>query len=182
MYILPTLEINKRDNKMNLDFIKATKSEDLLKIEKLARTIWPTAFKDIISNEQINFMLDWMYNLEQMLNELKKGTVYEIIYLENQSVGFCAYTKKTNAIKMDKLYIIPEKQKMGIGSKVIDHIYEYVQEQKLDSLFLAVNKNNSKAINAYIKNDFKIIEKVKNDIGNGFFMDDYIMEKTNSAL
>jgi diamine N-acetyltransferase len=174
--------MNKLDDNMKLDFIKATKSEDLLKIEKLARTIWPTAFKGIVSAEQINFMLDWMYNLEHMHNELKDGTVYEIIYCENKPIGYYGYTRKQNAIKLDKLYVIPEKQKMGIGSKVISHIYEYVQEEELKSLFLAVNKKNIKAINAYIKNGFKIIEKIKNDIGNGFFMDDYIMEKTNSAL
>jgi ribosomal protein S18 acetylase RimI-like enzyme len=163
---------------MKLNFIKATKIEDLLKIEKLARIIWPTAFKNIVSTKQINFMLDWMYNLEQMQNEVKNGTIYEIIYCKDKLIGFCAYTKKQKSIKMDKLYIIPEKQKMGIGSIVINHIYEYAKKQKLDSLFLAVNKNNSKAINAYIKNGFKIVEEVKNDIGNGFFMDDYIMEKT----
>jgi len=163
---------------MKLDFIKATKSEDLLKIEKLARTIWPTVFKGIVSKEQINFMLDWMYNLEQMQSEVKTGTVYELVYYENEAIGYCGYTKKQNAVKIDKLYIILEKQKFGIGSKVINHIYEYAKEQKLDSVFLAVNKNNSNAINAYIKNGFKIIEKVKNDIGNDFFMDDYIMKKT----
>jgi len=163
---------------MKLDFKKALRNEDLLKIEKLARIIWPTAFTDIVSPEQINFMLDWMYNLEQMQREVKTGTVYEIIYCKDKPIGYCAYTKKQKSIKMDKLYIIPEKQKMGIGSIVINHICEYVKEQKLDSLFLAVNKNNSNAINAYIKNGFKIVEEVKNHIGNGFFMDDYIMEKT----
>ena len=88
---------------MKLDFIKATKSEDLLKIEELAKTIWPTAFKGIVSTEQINFMLDWMYNLNQIQNELKAGTVYELIYYENKPIGYCGYTKKQNAVKIDKL-------------------------------------------------------------------------------
>lgn len=167
---------------MKLDFKKVTKVEDLAKVEKLAREIWPKAFKEIVSNEQINFMLDWMYNLEKMQEEIKNGTVYKLIYYKNKPIGYFAYTKNQKTIKMDKLYVIPEKQKIGIGSKVIDHIFECVTETSLDSLILAVNKKNSNAIKSYKSNDFKIVDEVNNSIGNGFFMDDYIMEKKNSAL
>jgi ribosomal protein S18 acetylase RimI-like enzyme len=169
---------------MKLNFIKVTNIEDLLRIEQLARTIWPSTFKDIITTEQIDFMLNWMYSLQQMQKEIKLGTIYELVYYENKTIGFCGYTKHSNinAIKMDKIYILPENQGMGIGSKVISHICEYTKEQGFHSVVLAVNKKNSSAINAYKKNRFKIIESVKNDIGNGFFMDDYIMERKNSAV
>ena len=45
-------------------------------------------------------------------------------------------------------------------------------------LRLNVNKHNEKAIKAYLRNGFVTVESVKNDIGNGFFMDDFVMQKT----
>jgi diamine N-acetyltransferase len=44
-------------------------------------------------------------------------------------------------------------------------------------VLLAVNKRNVNAINAYLKHGFRIAEAVVKEIGGGFVMDDYVMEK-----
>ena len=44
------------------------------------------------------------------------------------------------------------------------------------ALTLNVNRFN-KAIDFYLKNGFKIIKEENIEIGNGFLMEDYVMEK-----
>ena len=44
-------------------------------------------------------------------------------------------------------------------------------------MYLTVNKGNDLGVRAYRGNGFSVIDAVETDIGQGFIMDDYIMEK-----
>ncbi|MDA3797647.1 MAG: GNAT family N-acetyltransferase [Kiritimatiellae bacterium] len=165
-------------------FLIVKNVEQLKTIESLARQIWPVVFKNVVSDGQIVYMLDWMYDLNHMQEEIANGTVFELIYEEGSPVGYFAYTEHSdkNAVKLDKVYVVPTFQRRGIGGKVFDYVRECSIKRGYASVILAVNKGNEQAINAYVKAGFKIIESTKNDIGNGFFMNDYVMERKNSAL
>lgn len=167
-----------------MKFLIVKNVEQLKVIEMLARKIWPVAFKGVVSDEQIEYMLDWMYDMDCLQEEMANGASFELIYDNDNPIGYFAYTNHVDrdAVKLDKVYVVPSCQRMGIGSKVFDYVRECSIKRGHVSVVLAVNKGNEQAVSAYIKAGFKIIESTKNDIGNGFFMDDYLMEKKNSAL
>jgi len=56
-------------------------------------------------------------------------------------------------------------------------IQDYTGEHGLGRIWLTCNKNNSRTLSIYKKLGFSIIDSIVTDIGNGFVMDDYVLEK-----
>lgn len=159
--------------------IEPADMEDLPEIARLAREIWLVCYKDVISREQIEYMLDWMYSIGTMAKELSQDICYDKFLLDGKNIGFASYgpSGKPEKMKLHKLYIHHDFQKKGYGSKFLSYIFDRAKEKGFRSVILNVNKNNAKAIAAYKKNGFFIAESGKFNIGNGFYMDDHIMEK-----
>ena len=125
-------------------------------------------------------MLSKGYNEDTIIQELESGTVCWVTLLDNDElIGFASYGPMDNGEEMQlyKLYIHPRFQRTGYGTALLRHLQEEATKNCYKHLMLAVNKNNDKAISAYLKNGFVIRESRITDIGNGFYMDDYIMSK-----
>jgi ribosomal protein S18 acetylase RimI-like enzyme len=80
-------------------------------------------------------------------------------------------------MKLHKLYLLPELHGRGLGSRLLEHCQDEARRQGARRLILAVNKRNARAIAAYRRNGFAVVESVVTDIGGGFVMDDYLMGK-----
>ena len=78
--------------------------------------------------------------------------------------------------KLHKLYLLPNMQGQGIGSKAIEMVKSQIKAAGARRLRLNVNRQNTNAIRCYSKNAFTMVQLENNDIGNGFFMTDYVME------
>ena len=155
-------------------------AENLAEIIHLAELIWWDHFPGIISNEQIEYMLTRGYNEDTIIKEVESGIVCWVTLLnDDELIGFASYGSTVNGEEMQlyKLYIHPRFQRTGCGTTLLQYIQEEATENGYKHLILAVNKKNDKAISAYLKNGFVIRESRTTDIGNGFFMDDYIMSK-----
>jgi GNAT superfamily N-acetyltransferase len=153
---------------------------DIVEIVHMAEIIWRQHFPGIISDEQIDYMLAKFYSLEAVSEELEGGRVeYCFIFHDEERVGFCAFglSEQEAVMKLYKLYVLPRFQRHGFGSEALHCIEERCRKQGCSMMTLAVNKRNSAAINAYRRKGFAIQESVAVDIGEGFVMDDYIMEK-----
>lgn len=147
-------------------------------IKDLAYTIWPDAYGEILSNEQLNYMLELIYNIDSLQQQLENKHVFLLVEDENQFIGFASYElnyENSNKTKIQKIYILPTIQGNGIGRKVIDYIKDTAIKNKNLSLVLNVNRFN-KAKDFYIKYGFQVVKEIKIDIGNDYIMDDYIME------
>lgn len=155
-------------------------AENLSEVIHLAELIWWDHFPGIISNDQIEYMLSRGYNQDTINRELESGTIYWVTLLNSDElIGFASYgpTDKEEEMQLYKLYIHPHFQRTGCGTALLQYLQEEATEKGHKHLILTVNKNNDKAISAYSKNGFMIRESRITDIGNGFFMDDYIMSK-----
>jgi ribosomal protein S18 acetylase RimI-like enzyme len=84
-------------------------------------------------------------------------------------------------MKLDKLYVRYDLRGRGYGSLLMRHVEERARARRRARLYLQVNKNNSSAIDAYLRNGFTVTEAVRFDIGRGFIMDDYVMSKALAA-
>ncbi len=132
-------------------------------LESLAREIWPHTYADIITIEQMDFMLNWMYSTETLITQQQAGHEFYIL----QKTG--------DEMKVNKVYVLPTAQGLGAGKKLMDKAIERAKAKQCTYIFLQVNRAN-KAKFFYDKLGFTIRREEKFDIGHGFFMDDYVME------
>lgn len=153
---------------------------DLKKVREIALKTWPLTFANILTPEQIDYMLNWMYQLEALEQQVQeKGHVFLLANEGENSLGFCAYelhAKGPSKTKIHKIYLLPEAQGQGVGKKLIQKVAQIAQKNGDTHLFLNVNKFNQSAIEFYSKIGFYEDFREVIDIGNGFVMDDVVME------
>ena len=158
--------------------IKKAGIDDIPLIRELTFRVWPQTYASILSPEQIDYMLKMMYSVDSLRDQMtEQGCQFIIVYENGNPVGFASYNEEEpHKWKLNKIYILQNQQGKGTGKYVINHIIEEIKKQNANSLFLQVNRyNNAKAF--YEKLGFAEIDFINVDIGNGYFMNDYIMEK-----
>jgi GNAT superfamily N-acetyltransferase len=160
--------------------IRAARRDDLPIVQRLAHVIWHAHYPGIITEEQIDYMLARGYALDALAGFLggpDRGL--ELAVMDGESAGFAAWkmTDDTAEAKLDKLYVLPSRQRHGLGGLLIHRVVERALAAGATTLILNVNKQNAQAIRAYERHGFAMREAVVNDIGNGFVMDDYVMAR-----
>jgi ribosomal protein S18 acetylase RimI-like enzyme len=166
-------------NNMNKELLRYKKADldDINIISFLAEKIWKKHYTDIITEEQIRYMLEKMYSEENLLQQMKEGQDFTMVYFEDIPAGFISIsTKDKMNFFIHKFYIDLNCQGTGIGTQMLGYIFQ-TSLKNAHSVELTVNRKNYKSINFYFKNGFKIKEVADFDIGNGFFMNDFIMIK-----
>jgi GNAT superfamily N-acetyltransferase len=167
---------------MNEIIIRQATFEDRVFIRSVSERTWPSTYGHIISQEQIDFMLDWMYSDKSLAEQFEKGHQFYIANLNGEDIGFCSVSNEPidedgnaqKAHKLNKLYVLPSAHGTGSGKALMNKAIEVAKEEGSSSLFLQVNKLNN-AYTFYLKNGFIKEQEFKFDIGNGFYMDDYVM-------
>lgn len=152
------------------------KSEDISTVQQLAREIWEEHYLPIIGQQQIDYMLDLFYSTEKIQKELEEGVYWEILYLENEAIGYLVCEVEEENIQLSKLYLKSKIRGKGLGKFLIDRSKEIAKENNKNSIRLNVNKNNTQSIAFYERVGFLKVEEGVFDIGNGYFMDDFIYE------
>lgn len=146
-------------------------------VKDLAYAIWPSAYREILSAEQLNYMLDNFYSIENLENQMDKGQVFELLFEDSNVVGFVAYElncNETGLLKIHKIYLLPETQGKGFGKFMIDEVIKIAKSNQQKGVFLNVNKYNNAQF-FYEKLGFTITKDEVIDIGNDYVMDDYVM-------
>lgn len=160
-----------------LKIIKIYKPE-LEIVKSLAYKIWPSTYGEILSVEQLNYMLANFYSVDNLSNQMDNGQIFKLLFDENEVVGFVAYEfncKETSLLKIHKIYLLPETQGKGFGKFMIDEVIKIAKNNHQKGVYLNVNKYN-KAQFFYKKLGFTITKEEVIDIGNNYIMDDYVME------
>jgi ribosomal protein S18 acetylase RimI-like enzyme len=158
--------------------LRRAKTEDMPIVADLAERIWPNTYGEYIGEEQLRYMLDLMYNKGELLAQLEKGYIFLMASEADKDVGFACYSitdRENDVYKLHKIYVLPEMHGKGVGKILMNEVVNLAKRNGGKSLELNVNKNN-KAKDFYLKSGFKIKESVTIDIGNGFVMDDFVME------
>ncbi|HEY5475977.1 MAG TPA: GNAT family N-acetyltransferase [Tepidiformaceae bacterium] len=149
-------------------------------IAELARDVWYATYPGIISVEQIEYMLGERYTPEVIRREIETAAAgWDQVQEDGRPAAFVSYFPAESAgdLKVDKLYVAQAAQRKGYGGVLLDHVAEVGRQRGFRWLILAVNKHNEQAIHAYRKHRFRVRDAVTKDIGGGFVMDDFIMER-----
>ena len=153
------------------------KISDIPKLAKLTNYIWHEYWTCILTNEQIDYMVEKFQSEKAILNQYKHEKYsYYFINENGKDIGYFGLSDKKDYLFLSKLYISKEYRHKGIGTKSFEKIKEIAKAKGYKAIRLTVNKHNTNTINAYNQWGFKTIDAVVTDIGNGFVMDDYIME------
>ncbi|MHB1083295.1 MAG: GNAT family N-acetyltransferase [Thiobacillus sp.] len=152
--------------------------QDVDAVSTLARVVWQATYPALISQAQIDAMLDDRYSPARIVQQLDIPRHAWWVAQQNQVlVGFAHATLNDADCKLDKLYVHPDSQHQGIGSTLLHAVQGWARQQQAGRLWLQVNRANTQAISAYQKYGFHIIKSRVFDIGNGFVMDDFVLEQ-----
>lgn len=155
---------------------RLVKTDDEIKgLVSLADEIWHEAFSSLLSQSQIEYMLDKFLSINAIKDSVKIGYEYYFLCDKDKVIGFTAICpKEANTLFLSKLYIKKEYRGKGYLKGSFDFLKSYAKSNHFKSIWLTVNKHNDRAIAAYRKMGMDIIRSEVTDIGNGFSMDDYV--------
>jgi len=154
--------------------LKRVEQADVPALAALASEIWHQHFTPIIGAEQVEYMLDWFQDEEAMTRQLAEGMIYHMVYAGDEPVGYCGCKLEEDRLFLSKLYVKKAFRGQRIGRLLFDRACSFGSGKR--AVYLTVNKHNDDTIAIYKKMGFSVIDSVVSDIGNGFVMDDYIME------
>jgi diamine N-acetyltransferase len=162
---------------MGTTFIQVSTGNQIEIVESLAREIWTEHYTPIIGKVQVDYMLDRFQTKEAISEQIREGFLYFLIETGGESIGYIAVKPKGGELFLSKIYIRSSRRASGYGRKALRFIESLADEKGLGKISLTVNKNNILSIKAYEKLGFKNLGPVVQEIGGGFVMDDYRMEK-----
>lgn len=149
---------------------------DIPLIRELTMKVWPQTYRSIISESQIEYMLEMMYSEPSLKEQMtSKGCEFVLVKDTERSLGFASYSHQEDGIyRLHKLYVITEAQGTGAGKALIHEVAKRVLDKNGNCLELNVNRHNS-AVDFYKKIGFTIYREEDIHIGNDFYMNDYVM-------
>jgi diamine N-acetyltransferase len=149
---------------------------DIECIRSLALEIWPATYSETFSPQQVIYMLNKLFSEASLRRQMTSEHQYIVIKADYQPIGFASYSEiLPSTFKLHKIYILPAYQGLGAGKFTMEKIIAVLTAKKATALTLNVNKHNP-AKTFYEQLGFKIAKTEFSEVGDGYFINDYVME------
>ena len=158
--------------------IRPATLEDIPLIRSLAEVVFPATYDALLPDGQVAYMMEWMYSAQNLRRQLEEGHTYYIAYRDTTPCGYLSVEPQSaTRFHLQKIYVLPAFQGEGIGRRLFQQAVEQVRRegQLPATLELNVNRKN-RAVKFYRKMGMHPARTVDVEIGEGFYMNDYIME------
>lgn len=164
---------------MNITFQPVKTTEEIAEVARLASEIWREHYVSIISMAQIDYMIDRFQSVPAIADQIRhQGYAYYLFHRgDSSAVGYMAVKEEEGKLFLSKFYVRKEHRGKGYASRAIAFLEKLCKDRNLSHIWLTVNRYNTSSIAVYEKKGFRIVREQCADIGNGFVMDDFIMEK-----
>jgi GNAT superfamily N-acetyltransferase len=150
---------------------------DIETIQDIAAKTWPFAYEKLLGKKQVDYMLGLFYSKPALEEQMKNKHYFFLALKDFEPIGFASFSKVEASIyKLQKLYVVPDVQNTGAGKHLLNTVETVTKSMGAQRLQLNVNRKNP-AKTFYEKQNFKILREEDINIGSGYFMNDYIMEK-----
>lgn len=162
---------------MAVEIKKVKYLPELRKVAELAEKIWHECFPGIISEAQIDYMVEKFQSLDAMCRQIEEqGYTYLSVYDDGELCGYIGFKpERDERFFLSKLYLRSDKRGRGIASAMLERVFDEARRAGKTAVYLTVNKRNDRAIAVYRYKGFEVTDTVVTDIGSGFVMDDYVM-------
>jgi ribosomal protein S18 acetylase RimI-like enzyme len=162
------------------EFRQVLSEEDIAEVVRLAREIWQEHYLPIIGQVQVDYMLETFQSRGAISRQIEQRYEYYLVLDRGQSAGYVGIVPDTGGSKLllSKIYIRKKLRGRGLGKKALEFVEDICRQRGISIIRLTVNKNNTSSIAWYRQMGFTNIGPTVQEIGQGFVMDDFIMEKT----
>jgi diamine N-acetyltransferase len=165
-----------------LNFVPVIRPEQLAAVAALAHEIWYEYYVPLIGRPQVDYMVAKFQNAQAMQAQIDEGYEYFLVQQQDAGgkwidIGYAAVQEQPGRVMfLSKFYLHHAARGSGTGRRCMEFIEGLAQRRGHSLLWLTVNKGNP-AVQAYQRLGFRIAADLVMDIGGGFVMDDYRMEK-----
>lgn len=159
--------------------VRKASVEDCQLIHEMALDVFPATYRRILSKSQIDYMMHWMYDVDNIRHQMvDEHHVYFIISGEDHlPLGYFSVEQQADDLfHLQKIYVLPQYQGRGLGEFMFKEAIAYIKSIHPEpcSMELNVNRDNP-ALKFYYRMGMQKLREGDFDIGNGYFMNDYIM-------
>lgn len=155
--------------------IRPATSKDIVQIQRIVAVSWPATYGKILSPEQLTYMIDLIYSDAALITQFNQGHYFYILWDEQTAMGFIDIEGLNDTdCKLHKIYLLPGLQGKGYGKMLMDFAINQARQLGAKQLKLNVNRHNN-ALGFYQRMGFTAIRQVDIPIGQGYYMNDYVM-------
>lgn len=167
-----------KQSENDLDIVPVSTVEQIQEVAALAELIWHEHYEPIIGVDQVNYMIEKFQSAPAMKKQMEQeGYQYYMLLHQGKLTGYFAIKEEEETLFLSKFYIDKSYRGRDYARSALNFIEEYCYERRLNKLWLTVNRHNEISIKIYNKLGFKNVGTQVTDIGSGYVMDDFIMEK-----
>lgn len=158
-------------------FLPATQPEQVQKMCDMAARIWQEHYTPIIGAAQVAYMVERFQSVSAVTRQMQcEGYEYFLIEYDGQTAGYMGIQPADGKLFLSKLYLDVSFRGKKLARRALEFLITICKERGLSAVWLTVNRYNDGSIAAYRALGFQTIRTAVADIGNGYVMDDYIME------
>jgi len=159
-----------------IEIVRVVTNQQIESVAALAAEIWREHYTPIIGAEQVTYMLEKFQSPEAVKTQIDTNElVYYLLYIDQRPSGYFAIQVRADEVFLSKLYVASSYRKLGLAKNAIEFIKGVAADNCLKKISLTINKNNSESLSAYERLGFAKEKAVVTDIGNGFYMDDFVL-------
>lgn len=163
---------------MDIIRLQAGKPEAIAELARMAADIWREYYISIITMDQIEYMIGKYQSAQAVQDQIEnQGYAYYGMYDEGGIAGYLSVKEEGGKLFLSKFYVSKENRGKGYASQAMAFLEQLCREKGISHIWLTVNRHNEASIGVYRKKGFQVIREQVADIGNGYVMDDYVMEK-----
>lgn len=159
-----------------LRIMPVTNIELVYSVSAVAEEIWHDHFDPIIGEKQVDYMLEKFLSPDALVEQINSGYEYFLFSYEYTFAGFAGICEKDGSLFLSKLYVHSDFRGKGIASHMFHKFIEICKMRNLDKIWLTCNRHNANTLAIYEHLGFRKVREEVTDIGNGYVMDDYILE------
>lgn len=166
-------------NSDKLDYVLVQTPEQIAELANIAEIIWTEYFTPITGVEKTKYLLNQMLSIDALIRCIAdEGYQYYFTDLDGEHIGFVGIQPHEDEgyLFLSKLYLLADARGNGFGRQQLDFVKQRAAELGFDKIRLTCARDNEASVGIYKHVGFKVIDVVDNDVGDGFQMNDYVME------
>lgn len=162
---------------LSVSFVPVVSADDVALLADIASRVWHEFFPSLLSAGQIDYMVEKFQSPGALSAQLGEGYEYFFVVSGGEKIGYAGVKPGGKKLFLSKLYILKKFRRQGLASQTFAFLEGICRSRGLASVWLTVNRHNTHSIEVYRAKGFDVVREQMADIGGGYVMDDYVMEK-----